>query len=70
MIIKRIQDALAKYDPNKPIDCRPSGEDIIPGTNKRRTFVSNENVYSHESDLEKITNKQYRAAGANLKKKV
>lgn len=70
MILKKIQEALAKYDTNAPISHRPSGEDIIHGTNRRRTFVSNPNVYSHESDLEKITNKQYRAAGANLKQKV
>lgn len=61
-----------KTSANKPIPYirRPSGQDKIPGTNKRRTFVSNGSVYSHESDLDKITNKQYRACGANLKKKV
>lgn len=48
---------------------RPSGQDRIPGSTKRRTFVANGSVYSHESDLEKITNKQYRACGANLNKK-
>ena len=39
----------------------------IPGTNKVRTYVGNPNQYSKESDLEKITAKQYRAAGARKK---
>lgn len=40
---------------------------IIPGTGKIRTSIPAENLYSQESDLEKITAKQYRAAGATKK---
>lgn len=40
---------------------------IIPGTGKIRTSTPAENLYSQESDLEKITAKQYRAAGATKK---
>jgi len=40
---------------------------IIPGTGKIRTSTPSANLYSRESDLEKITAKQYRAAGARKK---
>lgn len=40
---------------------------IIPGTGKIRTSIPGANLYSRESDLEKITAKQYRAAGAKKK---
>lgn len=39
----------------------------IPGTNKVRTYCANASQYSRESDLEKITSKQYRAVGARKK---
>lgn len=40
---------------------------IIHGTGKIRTSTPAANLYSRESDLEKITAKQYRAAGARKK---
>ena len=43
------------------------GLERILGTNKVRTYVANPNQYSKESDLEKITSKQHRAAGAKKK---
>lgn len=43
------------------------GLDRIPGTNKVRTYCANALQYSRESDLEKITSKQYRAASTKKK---
>lgn len=43
------------------------GLERIPGTNKVRTYCANALQYSRESDLEKITSKQYRAVGAKKK---
>jgi len=52
MAIKCFVEALKKYDPKRDIGYdRP---DRIPGTNKVRTYVGNDSIYSKESDLETI----------------
>jgi len=52
MAIKCFVEALKKYDPKRDIGYdRP---DRTPGTNKVRTYVGNDSIYSKESDLETI----------------
>ena len=42
--------------------------DLIPGTNKIRTYCANSSLYSQESDLEKITRSHHRVENANEKR--
>ena len=44
------------------------GKDVIPGTNKVRTYCANASLYSKESDLKRIMSKRYSTLG--LQKKV
>ena len=61
MAIKCFVEAIKKYDPKRDLGYdRP---DRIPGTNKVRTYVGNDSIYSKESDIETIIANELRARG-------
>lgn len=43
------------------------GLERIPGTNRVRTYVGNPNIYSQESDLERIISKKHYTTGVKKK---
>ena len=62
-----MHDLRKKLEEKRRLENRDLHTAIIPGTGKIRTSIPGANQYSKESDLEKITSKQYRAAGARKK---
>ena len=56
----------AASDGRRDIKYRRICRDRIPGTNKIRTYVSNHEVYSPESDLSKITRMPYVTKGSRI----